>query len=152
MSNHLPYQHLQDQSEKDLLIIIINKLCCIADNNNGGTWQPTVDVVSNASAVSATLCQYRIVGNMFFASGAFSVTPTGGGVVEISMTLPPGVPSNFTASYQVAGSATGVINTNRYVLAAHADAASDLIHFRGFVTFSGSPETMFFNLSGLVNE
>lgn len=152
MSNTLPYTHLQDQSEKDLLIIIINKLCCIADNNDDSTWTPTMGALSNVTTTSATVSQYSRRGNMFFASGAFSITPTAPGLVEVSMTLPPGITSNFTAASQVGGSSVAVVNTNRYVLAAYADSATDKIHFRGYVTFSGSSETMYFNLSGLINE
>lgn len=32
MSNQLPYTHLQDQSEKGLLQILIDKICCLSDN------------------------------------------------------------------------------------------------------------------------
>jgi hypothetical protein len=75
--------------------------------SGSGGYTPTLFNVANVATSSANLCQYTRNGRVVTVSGVISIDPTTTNVAtELGISIP--VPSNFTATHQLGGTASAI--------------------------------------------
>lgn len=107
-----------------------------------GSYTPALTNTANISSSSVVAVYYSRLGNKVDVWGHVDVDPTSAGACELRMALP--VSSNFTAYYQVAGSAgtyTGSNNATPIWIA--TNSASDLISFQWYTVTTGNTNISF---------
>lgn len=87
------------------------------------TYTPTCTAVTNVDSCSGNASQYIRVGDVVTVSGSVSVDPTASGVAtNIRISLP--IPSNLTASSNVAGTAAPITGTANNVAVISGNVAN----------------------------
>ena len=92
-----------------------------------GTYTPTLTNTTNIGASTASVCNWKRLGNMVIVSGTVAVTQTGTGSV-LKMSLPT-TTANFTAVSQAGGSGVIVTGTTLGAVAINAISGAQLVQF-----------------------
>jgi len=100
------------------------------------SYTPTLTAVTNVAASTPFTCQGFRVGNVVNFSGRVDIDPTAAGAVELGMSLP--IASDFTVTFQAAGTFSGNSITQQDHGVILADAINNRLSFRFIATNVGN--------------